>query len=154
MIVKLPDNAIYRITHPDAEEALYAMGVGVDAIEDGRPKALYLHEVASDEWQLGVLGDREKWFTKEMGACVTSGTVDKLVGYVLPAAIEGREVSRHVVMRDAEGPVEPYQDLGAVRAKYGEVVVGHQWGDEDERGYRECCRCKDRKHRSYDERDW
>jgi hypothetical protein len=154
MLVKLPDSAIHRIAPADDAQGgpLYAMGVGGGVFtEDGQGTVL-LVETEEDTWTLMPAEGLDLRMTRLVGECVTSPTINHLLGFVLPGEIEGRKVSRHVVMRDPEGPVQPYEDLEAVRAKYGEVVVGHDWGPEDERGYHECRRCKDRKHRSFDKR--
>ena len=153
MIIKLPDCAIHRIAQDDDAQGgpLFAMGVGGGVFTGDGKGSVALVETALDTWTLIPTESLDLRITKLMGECVTSPSDKHLLGFVLPEEIEGRKVSRHVVMRDPEGPVEPYQDLDAVRAKYGEVVVGHDWGEEDERGYHECRHCKDRKHRSYDE---
>ena len=153
MIIKLPDCAIHRIALGDDAEGvpLYAMGVGGGVFNGDGKGSVALVETSRDTWTLMPTENLDLRMTRLVADCVTSPTDKHLLGFVLPEEIEGRKVSRHVVMRDPEGPIQSYQDLDAVRAKYGEVVVGHAWGDEDERGYRECSRCKDRKHRSYDE---
>jgi hypothetical protein len=49
-----------------------------------------------------------------------------------------------VVVCDPEGPFLGFEDLGDVRTKYGEVVVGHAWARNDERpGWLRCPRCRD-----------
>lgn len=124
------------------------IGVGV---QDGKFGSLGLVEVESGTWEVRATDGLElhragpdgEWIT---GECVTVPAVAGLVGFILPKAVEGRKLPGHVVVRDPAGPILGFDDVDTLRAKYGDVIVGHQWKRNDGRpGWLRCPRCGEEK---------
>ncbi len=152
MIVKLPDSTIHRVGAPveGGGPGLLAMSVGAGTHGE-KFGGLGLVEVEPGVWAIRLLeglelyrvGPDGEWVT---GDCVTAPAVEGLVGFVLPEAVEGRKLPRHVVVRDPDGPIAAFEDLDAVKAKYGEVIVGHVWEcNADRPGWLRCPRCREDK---------
>lgn len=151
MLVKLPLSTMFHIGPRDArgEVGRLAMPVAYGTIDKQPFGMISLTELEPGEWAVTMTpddldlcpgGEREQF---AMGECVTVEGVENLVGFVLPESVEGRRLPRHAVVQEPDGSVQAYEDLDAIRAKHGKLVVGHEWQGGERKGYLRCSRCRE-----------
>lgn len=149
MLIKLPSSAVHYVgPKGGARTDRMAMSLGPGMIP-GMYKHFVLVEEEPDIWAIrdpdgldlfSVRGPGEETVT---GDCVTFEGVRDHVGYQLPERVNDRLLPRHVVMCEPDGTLRPYEAVEDVRARHGEVIVGHLWGRGERTGYQRCARCRD-----------
>lgn len=149
MLVKLPSSAVHYVGPkggPRTDRLAMSLGPGMIP---GMYQHFALVEDEPDVWAIrdpegldlfSVHGLGEETPT---GECVTFEGVTDHVGYMLPERVNGRPLPRHVVMCEPGGTLRPYESVDDVRARHGEVVIGHLWGRGERVGYQRCARCRD-----------